>query len=428
MDNHQPSKTLLMLGASVRSAAFSAIRAGLIPLCVDCYADFDLKAVASACKISQYPADFYELGPPQIQELFPQLRQNQGESIPFLITGGLENSPDLIRKLDRNFTHLGSTAEAIEASRDPFLLSQVFADANCEAIPVRRVDNPPPSHEKWLLKSIRSSGGTRCRIWNRSLLDTVSSDEHYLQLQMKGNSCSAVYFAQAEKCHLLGISEQLHGLSASVSPFVYHGSLFRPDLSETWFVPFQQMGMIATSAFRLQGIFGIDFIRNSETEQLWPCEINPRYPASLEVIEMARQISTLDLQYQLFFSNPPENLKEEVLSRLEFRPDVSAGCVVKVILFAEDKLITPQLANFFPVGTPLERGLLVDVPHPGETILPGSPVCTMLLAGENLRECEFQWKKEYPRLLNCLSGEKSIPTMKNPFQVIRNSSMIAEPD
>ena len=48
---------LLILGASVRAAAFSALRAGLRPWCVDLFADLDLRANCPALVIdaSRYP-------------------------------------------------------------------------------------------------------------------------------------------------------------------------------------------------------------------------------------------------------------------------------------------------------------------------------------------------------------------------------------
>ena len=50
---------LLIFGASVRAAAFSALRAGLQPWCADLFADADLRA---RCPTIQVPPGLYPQG------------------------------------------------------------------------------------------------------------------------------------------------------------------------------------------------------------------------------------------------------------------------------------------------------------------------------------------------------------------------------
>ena len=49
----QPS--VLILGASTRAAAQSAIRAGLRPICADLFADLDLRDCARVLDVDDYP-------------------------------------------------------------------------------------------------------------------------------------------------------------------------------------------------------------------------------------------------------------------------------------------------------------------------------------------------------------------------------------
>ena len=51
--------SLLIFGASVRAAAFSALRAGLQPWCADLFADADLRA---RCPTIRVPAEVYPDG------------------------------------------------------------------------------------------------------------------------------------------------------------------------------------------------------------------------------------------------------------------------------------------------------------------------------------------------------------------------------
>ena len=45
------SETVLIIGASTRAAAFSALRAGLTPRCLDYFADRDLAAICTVDRV-----------------------------------------------------------------------------------------------------------------------------------------------------------------------------------------------------------------------------------------------------------------------------------------------------------------------------------------------------------------------------------------
>src|SRR6266571_1043132 len=103
---------LLILGASVRAAAFSALRAGLRPWCVDLFADTDLQACCDARRLQgRYPNAFEET-----------LRD--APFAPLVYTGGLENHPRLIARLTNRRPVWGNNADGLIASRDPLRMSQ----------------------------------------------------------------------------------------------------------------------------------------------------------------------------------------------------------------------------------------------------------------------------------------------------------------
>ena len=53
---------VLIFGTSVRAAAFSALRAGLSPWCVDLFADVDLRKRCPAMRLSgRYPLGFLDV-------------------------------------------------------------------------------------------------------------------------------------------------------------------------------------------------------------------------------------------------------------------------------------------------------------------------------------------------------------------------------
>jgi hypothetical protein len=79
---------VLILGASTRAAAFSAMRCGLRPLCADYFADRDLAAICPVAHInpedaaSQFAA-FAETHPPSA----------------WFYTGGFENHPEWVERI-----------------------------------------------------------------------------------------------------------------------------------------------------------------------------------------------------------------------------------------------------------------------------------------------------------------------------------------
>src|SRR5213592_4147754 len=106
-----PQLSVLLLGASVRAAAFSAQRAGLRPWAIDLFADRDLAAVCPARAVppGRYPAGLVELA----REMPPG---------PWLFTGALENRPGLIERITRDRPLWGNDAACLRRARDPFAL------------------------------------------------------------------------------------------------------------------------------------------------------------------------------------------------------------------------------------------------------------------------------------------------------------------
>src|SRR5713226_4586299 len=84
-------RDIIILGASVRAAAFSALRAGLRPWCADLFADQDLR---NRCSTLQVPLGAYS-------KAFEAISQN-GPPAPWMYTGGLENHPTLIQSISGN--------------------------------------------------------------------------------------------------------------------------------------------------------------------------------------------------------------------------------------------------------------------------------------------------------------------------------------
>ena len=102
------------------------------------------------------------------------------------------------------------------------------------------------------------------------------------------------------------------------------------------------------AAFGLRGLFGVDFVWDGE--RAWTVEVNPRPTASLEAIEAAYGVKVFEA---------PQVVTD---------PLRAAG---KAVLFATEDVVVGDSARW------LERGVR-DVPHPGERIAKGRPICTVV--------------------------------------------------
>ena len=84
------SDKFLILGASTRAAAFSALRAGLTPWCADLFADADLHM---RCHVER-------VIPHEYPQCFVKLAENAPAG-PWMYTGALENHPAIVERIGR---------------------------------------------------------------------------------------------------------------------------------------------------------------------------------------------------------------------------------------------------------------------------------------------------------------------------------------
>ncbi|NIL96756.1 MAG: ATP-grasp domain-containing protein, partial [Planctomycetales bacterium] len=346
---------LLCIGFSVRAAAGSAVRAGFQPLAADYFSDSDLAAIARLVKLAAYPADVVRAA----REL---------PAAPFLYTGALENHPEIVQQLQSERELLGNGPAAIRRVRDPFQLAAVLQAAGYPPPPITISGRRLPRDGSWLSKNRRGSGGGHVRPWYGK---TASSPDAYFQRRQEGMPCSALFVAAGGRAVLLGATRQLIGSPWNASAgFTYAGSVGPLPLAEPQRTAWNQIGHVLATQFQLSGLFGVDAILQDQT--LWPLEVNPRYTASVEVLERALGWHAIRLHVdacrQSRLPAPPETDPPD-------RPLCG-----KAILYARCDLA---------IGSPfcqLAQGLnrnrvwpqLADIPPLGTRIRCRSPICTLL--------------------------------------------------
>lgn len=351
---------VLILGFSARAAAFSAIRAGLRPRCLDYFADADLIAACPAQAIYPNQAD---------DELE---RLAASPTAPFwLYTGPFENRPDLIDRLSRSSRLLGNGAEALRAVRNPWNVAAVLNRHGLAAPRLARIADGPPDDGSWLVKPLASGGGLGVRFWDGELSETSTS--YYLQEFINGPTLSALYVAAKGAARLLGIARQEQG--AAGAPFLYRGSVGPWPVADSVAKRLARIGDVLADEFGLVGLFGVDFILADD--EPWPVEVNPRYTASVEVLELAAGRAFL-----------ADHLRACLAGDLPEGSLIASSSVVgKRVVYASRPIKFPDIS--IPQFKPdvFEVPPIADVPRPGAMIGPGEPVMTILAKGRNVEEC-----------------------------------------
>lgn len=286
----------------------------------------------------------------------------------------LENHPLAVEALRRGKPVLGNSASVLSSVRNPARLFNFLARSG---IPAPRIAFSSQLFEleadgTWLRKPVRSGGGHGIAVHASG--DRLGRDV-FLQERLDGLPCGAVFVADGRDARLLGISEQLVGQKEfGVGGFRYCGSILGPvgagqvawgDLIGR----VEQIVVAIAREFNLVGVNGMDYILKGGIA--YPLEINPRYTASMELVERAYGINIFDAHLAACQGRLPA---------FDLGAQSGAGFFGKAIVFATDSVVFHHPQWWF------DRGAR-DLPCEGERIGVGRPICTVFSRGSSRGEC-----------------------------------------
>jgi predicted ATP-grasp superfamily ATP-dependent carboligase len=354
---------VVIAGVSTRALAASAARAGYRVTAVDAFGDADLAAVAAVVPLRREPGQ-----PFVADEAARAVRSVPADFAAY--TSSFENHPSAVLMLARGRGRrlLGNPANIIRGVRDPFALARALRLRGFE-VPLTRASAPlARNRRRWLLKPRHSGGGHGIIAWRPG---TGVPRRAYLQERIAGTPGSIVFAADGRRAVPLGLTRQLVGLPAfGASGFRYCGSLLAghaplfPRQAELLARAGELAGAV-TEAFGLRGLNTVDFIARRGVPV--PIEVNPRYSASMELIERATGLLLFRVH------------AESCAGRLPRLPGAPAEVWGKAIVFARRATV---------IDDPTAWGIdLADVPHRGERIARGRPVCTVFARGRTGEAC-----------------------------------------
>lgn len=350
---------VILAGVSTRALAQSAARAGYRVSAVDPFGDVDLRAVADVVPLRPFAADGL---------------MRAGRSVPaglVAYTSNLENHPAVVAELARGRRLLGNSPDVLEQVRNPLQLARAVA-AGGFAGPRTRASAPPDARagRHWLLKPRRSGGGHGIVGWRRGRRVPRGA---YLQERIAGIPASIVFAADGRDITPLGLTRQLVGEPAfGARGFRYCGSLLAPrgaplfPREDALLARAIELARCITQTFGLRGLNGIDFIASGGVP--FPIEVNPRYSASMELVERGGQASLFQTHV------------DACAGRLGRAPGATPGVLGKAIVFARHDVVIDDPTRW--------RVDLADIPHRGERISAGRPICTVFARARTARACQ----------------------------------------
>ncbi len=373
------NRHLIIIGASARAAAQSVLRArGQTRVWgIDLFADRDLQTIAAGarCPEDQYPGGVIDI----LQDPEKWFGSPPPRWAPVLLTGAMELYPDVIEAIGQIRPLVGSQPDAVRCVRRRDALSSVDpieGIRHCRTLSSHEAETADLAATSWggyLIK--RDHGPATDPIRSASPAQPLTPG-WYLQQRIEGTPIAAVYAGRGHDTQLIGVTEQIIGDSGfGASGYTYAGSIGPMLLRDGQVQALAVLGQRLSVRDGLGGLFGVDAVLD-HTGTIWPVEVNPRYTASIEILERAGHtpvFSLIDpsLRHKVRQTNRTTGLNRDV-------PKPIHG---KAIVFARRNVVVPDLYRYF------EPDQVADVPRVGECVVAGKPICTLFTTGSTRDDC-----------------------------------------
>jgi predicted ATP-grasp superfamily ATP-dependent carboligase len=338
---------VLVAGFSTRHVVQSAWRAGYVTYAVDHFCDQDLF--------------WYTRDRMKFEELdeIPECIRILCEKYPIdfmVVTSGAEH-------LRSRVPLLGTPLDRLDRLLDKQKTHRLFEEMG---IPTPAL--VPEGIYPAMVKPVRGAGGWRNRILHNDDEKSAWMQEfpdvpRIFQQIVTGTPASVSCLCDGRRAVAISVNEQLlrgsegapYGFSGCITPIIH------PKVEE----------MIRCAERAAQengciGSIGVDFVLS---EEIWAIEINPRFQATLDTVEMATGCNLFSLHVGAFSGKMPE-----------MRP-ATRRFAARAILFADhDVLLKKDLARFAPS--------VADIPWPGTQFEEGNAMVSVFGHGPTREAAE----------------------------------------
>jgi predicted ATP-grasp superfamily ATP-dependent carboligase len=171
---------------------------------------------------------------------------------------------------------------------------------------------------------------------------------------------------------LIGVTKQRTGAAFQAGEFQYAGSVGPITLASEAADVWQRIGNVLAAAFDLQGLFGVDAVVDDQGT-IWPVEVNPRYTASVEILERGLGMPLLGWHVAACRDG---QLSSEVIATREFHGKA-------IVYVVRDVFVSRSFFGRIDRANEISPWpAFADLPVPGSVVRRGEPLLTVFAQGD----------------------------------------------
>jgi len=402
------NKNLILSSFSSRAAAecFSTLKNQNI-YCFDFFGDLDLKEIADySFSLKENNIGF------KTEKLYEAVKefliQNKNKNYYLIYGSDWDNHPELLYKLEqfKNLKIRGNSAAVIsklnkkESLKDLFKIAEKFGFKTPDLFldQKKAIGSLNKGKKSLIVKPYHSGGGLEIKIIkelkneekNFEDILTKKKDDFYFEEFIEGENRSCQFAADGENAEIMAFTRELKTAETNQNlenSFKYAGNLLiKEEKKEIKII--KEFIQNITSKYSLQGINGIDYIKNDQG--IFFIELNPRFTAAVELLVPFCQEELLKIYLKNEVAN--DYLKKYLEKDFAFS--------TKLIYYAEQdfklkhdlrkifqRIKNNKIANNF-IYSKIE---IKDLPIKGEKFDKGDPVFTLIIKTKN-KNCYLEIK------------------------------------
>lgn len=355
---------VLVAGFATRHVVCSAVNAGYEVHAIDSFCDQDLQWNAKTCKIFEHLDSLPLLIEESCKEIDPDI---------LVVTSGAED-------ISVSKTISGNCRDKAGIFTDKKNI-QDFFEENSVSVPSVIADGVYPA----MLKPCKGAGG-----WRNTIVNSAEEEDAFCniwpetpyirQKVIEGIPCSVSCIVSEGKAKAVSVNLQYLRGGPGERAFGFAGAA-TPFLSEKNEDLIREAERIA-SLSGCTGSIGIDFILDGE--KIYAIEINPRFQATLDIIEMSTGFNIFEAHVNACRGFLPE-----------FVPKAKRVAARRVIFADRDLRVEDDLKDLFPE--------VADIPSIGDEIEKGGAIISVYGEGATLAEAEDSLDKTIKELARYIS-------------------------
>jgi predicted ATP-grasp superfamily ATP-dependent carboligase len=394
---------VLLAGVSMRAAARSAVRAGYRTFTIDAFTDLDLPMAKLALDLTGTGGRF------DARRAWWEARGYRVDAVVY--GSGFEDDPRAVDLITRGRVLWGNPPDVLRRIRNPTTLFDGLARLGFAVPRLAPRDGIAVAAmspgTRWLEKPYKSGGGRGVRHWTPG---TPFAGGCYFEEFIDGCPGSIVFVASHGRAVPLAVSRQIVGDQAfGADGFRYCGSILSHpaelfDDGEAIAAQAQTLAAAVARQWRLLGVNGLDFIARGGTA--YPVEVNPRWSASMELVERASGTSMFALH---------AGACAKGILAAEPMPMASRAAIGKAIVFSRADVVAIGPRHW------LGRRDVADVPRRGSAIRAGAPICTVFAEADDVPACYARLKRRAGDIYAEVSRWPALPV--NPILVSSDDSI-----